>query len=101
MENVRTEDNLKKNETDDRRNLLKIPFADEPTGTGAHTGSHTGPGSGPGRGTIFGTGSGGGRTPNFPPPVFMWCPTIGLPPWCPAFFPTGNQFDDLVTFDLS
>jgi len=29
------------------------------------------------------------RVPPFPPPVFMWCPTIGLPPWCPTLFPPG------------
>ncbi|KAL0280705.1 UNVERIFIED_CONTAM: hypothetical protein PYX00_001920 [Menopon gallinae] len=55
---------------------LRIPFPESPLGTG------------PGRGVSLG-GTSAGRTPHFPPPVFMWCPTIGLPPWCPALFPPG------------
>lgn len=55
---------------------LRIPFPESSLGTG------------PGRGVPLG-GTSAGRTPHFPPPVFMWCPTIGLPPWCPALFPPG------------
>lgn len=43
--------------------------------------------SGPGRGGPFVGPS--GRVHPFPPPVLMWCPTIGLPPWCPTLFPPG------------
>ena len=59
----------------EERENLRIPFSGAPLGTG------------PGRGVPF--GAPGGRSPHFPPPVFMWCPTIGLPPWCPALFPPG------------
>ncbi|KAK6644910.1 hypothetical protein RUM43_001186 [Polyplax serrata] len=57
---------------------LRIPLSEPPLG------------SGPGRGAFFGASA--ARNPHFPPPVFMWCPTIGLPPWCPALFPTGFVF---------
>lgn len=59
----------------EERENLRIPFSGAPLGTG------------PGRGVPF--GAPGTRSPHFPPPVFMWCPTIGLPPWCPALFPPG------------
>lgn len=59
----------------DERDRLRIPFSGAPLGTG------------PGRGVPFGAAA--GRNPHFPHPVFMWCPTIGLPPWCPALFPPG------------
>lgn len=54
---------------------LRIPLAGGALGTG------------PGRGAPFSGST--GRVPPFPPPVFMWCPTIGLPPWCPTLFPPG------------
>lgn len=60
---------------EEKTNGLRIPFSEAPLGTG------------PGRGVLFGATA--ARSPHFPPPVFMWCPTIGLPPWCPALFPTG------------
>lgn len=60
---------------EEKAESLRVPFSEAPLGTG------------PGRGGLFGASA--TRTSHFPPPVFMWCPTIGLPPWCPALFPTG------------